>query len=61
MDPNRRPHAHEMDVEIKTLHDDLLSRKKEKISSKVTSGLLSVFALFGRVSSAPPAHRGLGL
>jgi len=60
MDPNRRPHAHEMDVEIKTLHDDLLSRKKEKISSKVTSGILSAFALFRRVSSDPPAHRGLG-
>jgi len=45
MDPNLRPHAHEMDVEIKSLHDDL-------ISSKVTSGFLSAFDKFRRVSSA---------
>ena len=29
MDPNLRPHAHDMDVQIKTLHDDFDAKKRD--------------------------------
>jgi serine/threonine protein kinase len=52
MNPNLRPHAHEMVAELKTIQDDLVLRKKEKMYSKVACGFLSAFDSFKRVSSA---------
>ena len=52
MNPNHRPHAHEMVTELKAIQDDLILRKKVKMYSKVTSGFLSAYDSFKRVSSA---------
>ena len=55
--PHLRPHAHEMEAELQILHDDLIRRKENPISSKVLSAFSSASDSFRRLGSLGSVSR----
>ena len=55
--PHLRPHAHEMEAELRILHDDLIRRKENAISSKVLSALSRMSSTLFRTQSTDSLTR----
>ena len=55
--PHLRPHAHEMEAELQILHDDLIRRKENPISSKVLSALSRMSSTLFRTQSTDSLTR----